>query len=162
MEQFWIYIAKSGFSLFLDRTSEMILATFPLSTKQNLEGEILDAYHRSSREPWQDGNGFSPPGRDKRHLQVPTPRMRRCEILNQSPGEGHWNSYTHEVRHDFCVVDLSILGIVAPSLNRHGPGGLNQPTGKRPLAKLGSLRSETEEATFLRWRGCQCRLEMAR
>ena len=51
MEQFWIYIAKSGFSLFLDRTSEMILATFPLSTKQNLECEILDAYHRSSREP---------------------------------------------------------------------------------------------------------------
>ena len=83
--------------------------------------------------------------------------MRRHEIMKQSLDEGHRSSYIHEVRHDFCIVDLSILRIVTPSLNRHSPCGFDKPAGKRPLAELGGLCSETEEAAFLGRRGRQCR-----
>ena len=72
--------------------------------------------------------------------------------MKQSLDEGHRSSYIHEVRHDFCIIDIDILRIVTLSLNRHSPGGLDQPAGKRSLAELGSLRSETEEAAFLGWR----------
>ena len=77
---------------------------------------------------------------------------REDETLRRSADESDWNSHIHEVRHDLRIVDLGILGIVTPSLNRYGPGGLNQPAGKRPLAELGSFRSETKEAAFLRRR----------
>jgi hypothetical protein len=79
--------------------------------------------------------------------------MTRHEILKQSPDEGHRNSYIHEVRHDFCFANLSILGIVTPPLNRHGPDGLSQPTGECQFAKVGSLCGEMEEATSLGRRG---------
>jgi len=144
-----MYIAKSGSSLFLDRTSETILATFLQLAERNLEGEIPVSYHQSSREPWQDGNGFSLLERDRRHLRVPVPKTRRRETLKCSPGEGHRNSYIHEVRHDLRIVNLGILRVVIPSLNRYSPGRLDQPAGKRPLPELGGLRSETEEAAFL-------------
>ena len=117
-----------------------------------MEGEIPVAYPQSSREPWQDGNGFSLLERDRRHLRVPVPKTRSRETPEWAPGEGHRNSYVHEVRHDLCVVDLGILRIVTPSLNRYSPGGLNQPAGKCTLPELGGLRSETEEAAFLRGR----------
>jgi len=148
-----MYIAKSGSSLFLDRTSETILATFLQLAEEKVEGEIPAAYLRSSREPWQDGNGFSLLERDRRHLRVPVPKTRGRKTLKQFPGEGHRNSYVHEVRHDLCIVNLGILRIITPSLNRYGPGGLNQPAGKRPLPELGGLRSETEEAALLRGHG---------
>lgn len=110
----------------------------------------LDAHPQSSVEPWWDGNGFSLRERDRRHLRVPVPKMRRCENLKQSPSSGnHSDPYIHEVRHDFRILDRNIVGVVAPSLNRHGPGGLNQPAGECPLAELGGLCGETEEAPFL-------------
>jgi len=76
--------------------------------------------------------------------------MKRREILKQTPDESHQDPYIHEVRHDLCVVGLRTLRIVISSLNRHSPGGLNQPAGKCPLAELGGFCGETEEAAFLR------------
>ena len=73
--------------------------------------------------------------------------MTRHEVLKQPPDEGHWNSYSHEVRHDFCTANLSILGTVTPPLNRHAPDGLSQPAGECQRAEVGSLCGEMEEAT---------------
>lgn len=59
------------------------------------------------------------------------------------------NPHIHEVRHDPCIVNLGILGIVTPSLDRHSPSGLDKPAGKRPLAELSGFCSEPEETAFL-------------
>ena len=74
-------MAKFGSSLFLDRTSETILATLVQSIEQDLEDKIPGTYRQSSKGPWQDGNGFSLLETYKRHLQVPMPKMWRREVL---------------------------------------------------------------------------------
>ena len=60
--------------------------------------------------------------------------------------------YIHEVRHDLCIVDLSILGIITSPLDRDRPSGLDEPTGECAFAKLGGLCGETKETAFLQRR----------
>ena len=75
----------------------------------------------------------------------------RCKVVSSKMAARGEPSRIHvyEVGHNVRIVNLGILRVVTPSLNRHGSSGLDKPTGKCPLAELSGFCSEPEETAFL-------------